>query len=101
MYQNKESNKYVFFLIFVSGDVFGRISNQTCFLNFYSTNRKNNEIKNVESVSLQLENRKTGQILSYKYVPRFAEPDLAWCERDGLLTYINQFKHNGIIEDPK
>lgn len=35
-----------------------------------------------------------------KYVPPYKNLHLPWCERDGLLTYIDQLKYKKFIENP-
>ena len=34
------------------------------------------------------------------YIPEYVSSDLKWYKRDGLLTYIDQQKCEGFLQDP-
>ena len=40
------------------------------------------------------------KMLVKKYIPEVVFSNLKWFERDGLLTYIDQFKYERSISDP-
>ena len=40
------------------------------------------------------------KIFANNYIPKYVPEDLPWCERDGLLTYIDQLKYKEFISDP-
>lgn len=39
-------------------------------------------------------------LIKNKYIRNYVPSDLKWCERDGLLTYIDQLKYSEFMFDP-
>ena len=46
-----------------------------------------------------IKNMSASKIFANNYIPKYVPEDLPWCERDGLLTYIDQLKYKEFISD--
>ena len=47
-----------------------------------------------------IKNMSAGKIFADKYIPKYVPEDLPWYERNGLLTYVDQWKYKEFISDP-